>query len=505
VPRGVDINTLAALIRRLPSLGRRWRGALGVALLAFGLGCGRTSVPQPDVLLITVDTLRPDYLSMNGYDRATTPLLDRILAEGMYFDQAVSPIARTTPALASLLTGAYPHQTGIRTLTDTLDSNTRTLPEILRDDGYQTLAVVTNQVLVRSRGLSRGFDTYDMDADDRNGRATTSAALEHMAKLDPRVPSFVWVHYIDPHVPYHTDPAIASRMDPGYVGRYRFHFGWARQLGEPLSRHSPFPADLPKSIAAHRNPLSAAVNAHIRRLYAADIRSLDTELDRLVRAARQQFVDDLIIVFTADHGESLGEHDFYFDHGDYVYNAGTRVPLAILLPETHPLHARGRCAGWVSLTDVAPTLLEILGRDPSELGPQVEGRSLAACLRGEGLTEVPVFSESGRSFFADLIRDRTANDLTDRFRSVTFRDWKLIWHPQAPESRRWELYDLKRDPNETHNVYRPNHPKVAELRLQLQRWHTREPASHAQRAITEQDRRALSELGYIESEAPTSQ
>ncbi|MGE4606674.1 MAG: sulfatase [Myxococcota bacterium] len=478
-----------------------------IAALLFGLGlaCGPPKGPAADVLLITVDTLRPDYLSMNGYDRATTPKLDRILADSLYFDQATSPIARTTPALASLLTGAYPHRTGVRTLTGELASDVTTLTEILRGDGYQTLAVVSNQVLVRARGLSRGFDTYDMAADDRDARATTNAVLEHLQELDPSDPTFVWVHYIDPHVPYHTDPAIVARMDPGYTGRYRFNFGWMRQLGEPRDNHQPFPEDLPKQIAAHRNPLSDEVNAHIRRLYAADIRALDSEIDRLVDAARERFGDDLIIVFTADHGESLGEHDFYFDHGDYVYNASTRVPLAILLPKSHPLHATGRCTGWVSLTDVAPTLLEIHGRDAAELGTQLEGRSLSSCLRGEGLAQEPIFSESGHSFFGDLIRGRTANDLTDRFRSVTLGDWKLIWSPSAAEPDAWQLFDLREDPDETRNLFHPGHPKIAKLRSHLDAWLAREPASDTQRAIDDEDRRALAELGYIESETPANE
>ncbi len=490
----------------LPPHRPYFRPAITTLLIGLVVACGGPqSSPPADVLLITVDTLRPDYLSMNGYDRATTPNLDRILAEGLYFEQAVSPIARTTPALASLLTGAYPHKTAVRTLTDTLASDVTTLPEILRADGYQTLAVVSNQVLVRSRGLSRGFDTYDMDGDDRDARATTRAAIEHIGKLDSRDPSFVWVHYIDPHVPYHTDPAIAARMDPGYSGRYRFNFGWARQFGEARDKHSPFPEDLPKSVAAHRNPLTDEENAHIRRLYAADIRSLDGEVDRLVDAAREHFGDDLIIVFTADHGESLGEHDFYFDHGDYVYNAGTRVPLAILLPESHPLHARGRCQGWVSLTDVAPTLLELLDRDTAELGSQLEGRSLTPCLRGETLAQTPVYSESGHSFFAHLIPHRTANDLSDRFRSVTLGGWKLIWHPAAPEPDAWQLFDLRDDPDETRNLYRPDHPELAELRTHLNAWLALEPAGATQPAISEQDRRALTELGYIESGTPTSE
>jgi len=479
--------------------------AIVVLLLGLELACAQPHRPTADVLLITIDTLRPDYLSINGYDRVTTPKLDRLLADGMYFEQATTPIARTTPALASLLTGAYPHRTGVRTLTGTLDDDVTTLTEILRNSGYQTLAIVSNQVLVRSRGLSRGFDTYDMAADDRDARATTNATIEKFQTLDPRDPTFVWVHYIDPHVPYHAEPAVAARMDPGYTGPYRFNFGWMRQPGEHHAKHRPFPKDLPKRIVAHRNPLSAEVNAHIRRLYAADIRTLDSEINRLVHAARERFGEDLIIVLTADHGESLGEHDFYFDHGDYVYNASIRVPLAFLLPKSHPLHASGRCRGWVSLTDVAPTILELIGSDPAELGEQREGRSLTSCLKGEALADVPVYSESGHSYFAHLVRNRTQNTVADRFRSVTLGDWKLIWSPSAPQPEAWQLFNLREDPHETNDLFQPEHPMASALKGHLDAWLSREPAGDTQPSISDEDRRALVELGYIESASPTSE
>ncbi|MCZ6767583.1 MAG: sulfatase-like hydrolase/transferase, partial [bacterium] len=119
------------------------------------------------VLLLTIDTLRPDYLSLNGYDRATSPFLDDFLADAFQFSRAITPIARTTPALASLLTGAYPHTTGVRTLTDSLSDEVTSIAEVFREAGYQTVAVVTNNVLKPERRLDRGFDVYDMERDIR--------------------------------------------------------------------------------------------------------------------------------------------------------------------------------------------------------------------------------------------------------------------------------------------------------------------------------------------------
>ena len=148
------------------------RGRLRAGLLAASLAACTPGDPgKPSVLLLTLDTLRPDNMSMNGYDRPTTPFLDSLAAEGWYFEQAVAPVPRTTPALASLLTGAYPHTTGVRTLTDTLSSEVIPVTEVLRASGYQTLAVVTNQVLPRRRGLARGFDAGSGESEDQFGIA----------------------------------------------------------------------------------------------------------------------------------------------------------------------------------------------------------------------------------------------------------------------------------------------------------------------------------------------
>lgn len=479
----------------------RLLGSLLVGALALGLGsCGRDRPVEPlSVLLLTVDTLRPDYMSRNGYDRPTTPFLDRLLADGLDFPQALTPIARTTPAIASLLTGAYPHTTGVRKLTDPLAEEVTTLPELLDADGYQTFAVVTNQLMPPARKLDRGFDVYDWAGDVRTAPETTSVALDHLDRVDPTRPLLAWVHYIDPHMPYHSDSQIAERFNPGYDGPYRHNFGWQPRPGQSDRTFRVFPKKLPKPIAVHRNPLPARVNAHIRRLYAADIRYLDDHVGPLVARMRELYGDRLLIVFTADHGESLGERDFYFDHGDYVYHAELRVPLNFILPEQHPMQRSGQCRGWVSLLDVAPTVLDLLGREvPPSMADQLEGRSLLPCWRGDSLEPRPLFAESGHSFYFDYVRRRQRNDVAGRFRAVTLGDWKLIWTPFLPPEEAWELYNLSRDPGETVNVYDAGHAEARRLQRLLADWLRRGDRTGSQAPWTEQDLEALRSLGYID-------
>jgi arylsulfatase A-like enzyme len=457
--------------------------------------------PHWNVLLVTVDTLRPDYLSSNGYPLPTSPFLDRLLGEGFYFEQALAPVPRTTPALASLVTGAYPHKTRVRTLADRLPSELVTLAEALRAEGYQTVAVVTNLLLAAFRSLDAGFDVYDAAFDVRDASRTTDAALRHLEVADLDKPLFAWVHYIDPHVPYHPDRETAERFDPDYAGRFRLGFGRQPRAGEPDDLFREFPEGLRKSQVTHRNPLTRDENEHIRRLYAGEIRTVDAQIERLVDAVRERF-PRTVIVFTADHGESLGEHAFYFDHGDYVYNASSRVPLGFVLPAEHPWHGAGRRSGWVSLVDVAPTLFDLIGLSPPpEMAVLFEGRSLAPALRGQPMPPAPVFIESGTSFFPELVRRRQRNDQPGRFRAVVQDDWKLIWTPFLPDTEAWELYDLGSDPNETQNLYRhrADPARLAGLKRNLDAWlalGSAEPTPT--RALSDADRDALRRLGYLE-------
>lgn len=468
-----------------------------LALLALASSpVSATESPPPDVLLLTIDTLRPDYLSANGYDRPTSPALDALILSAWYFEDAATPIARTTPALASLLTGAYPHGTGVRALWENMPPEVVTLPQVLRAAGWQTFAVVTNDVLTPERGLDRGFDVYDTADDSRAARATTDRALQLLAQSPKDRPLFAWVHYIDPHMPYRSDPKHIGRFDPAYRGRYRLGFG---QQPPPGDSADPFPEDLSKVDATHRNVLPADVVAHVRRLYAADVRATDDEVARLLHAFQAGRGKNLLVIFTADHGESLGEHGYCFDHGDYVYDVEIRVPLAFALPVSHPLAGKGALAGRVSLVDVAPTLLELLGvQAPTEFAARVEGHTLTSWMRDGAQPARPIFAESGHAFFPQVVKRRVRNDLEGNFRCVVLDDWKLIWTPFQKGALEWELYDLRADPRELRDLWREDHSKFRELEPILREWVCGGPWQDEPSPIRQRDLEALRSLGYID-------
>lgn len=471
--------------------------AFGLAtLVATAAGCGTPYEGLPTrkrVLLITVDTLRDDHLSSRGYDRTTTPFVDSLLAGGITFTNAVTPIARTTQALASLLTGRYPKDHGVRLLFDSLGDGVPHLACLARDRGYETIAVVSNHILTAERGLGRGFSVYDHAPDARNAAANTRDALRHVADVDSDAALFLWVHYIDPHVPYFPPADVVDAFDPGYAGPFADGFGaLPGGIGE-----SAYPTELGKVNAVYRNRLPERVNAHVRRLYAAEIRRTDNAIAELVEKLRADRGGEWLIVFTSDHGEELGEHGLHYDHGDSVSEPALRVPLGIALPEGDPLHRVGRVDTRVSLVDLLPTLAELLDLDlPTESAHEL-GRSLVPAFRGVSLADRSTFAETGQSFYPDHVPRRVDFSVSGRLRSIARGDHKLIFTPGLPAGSAFELYDLARDPAERHDLYRADHPAAPPLQAELADWLGGDTA-HAGRRPSDADRKALRELGYVE-------
>ncbi|MHC4379749.1 MAG: sulfatase family protein [Planctomycetota bacterium] len=508
-------SLLRLLLTRLPmtklrSASKSTAAAAMILLTAALPSCGdseKASAEQPHILLLSVDTLRPDVLGMYGYDLETSPYLDALLADAFHFPKTVATVPRTTPSIASLLTGAYPHTTGVRVLMHPLREEVIPITEVLHGDGYRTIGVVTNQMLGPERKLNRGFDVYLPAKDTRDAAATTDVLLEQVAGHGFEQPLFLWAHYIDPHMPYVSDPSIIESFDPDYVGDYAKNFGQfpQRKPGQPRRKGhgGPYPPELGKAVAVHENPLAEPVVEHVRKLYAADVRSTDDQIRRLVEGLKESTGDNLIIVFTSDHGESLGEHDFYWDHGDYVYNAASRIPFAILLPDSHPAAGKGSYDRWVSGVDLVPTLMDLLDRPiPDSMSAQMDGRSLVPAMRGEDLPMEPVFVESGRSHFFEYVNGRADNTTAGKFRAIYADDWKLIWAPGHDDlAKSWQLFDLAADPHEETDLFRKDHPEFLRLRELMLPWAERSLGiADEEEEISAADRALMGELGYIDSE-----
>jgi arylsulfatase A-like enzyme len=356
--------------------------ALSALLAICAAACHRGEAPTagegpPSVILLTVDTLRADHLPFYGYDRDTAPRLSRLAADAVRFDRAFTTRGKTSPAYASMFTGFQPYRHGVVAIGHRLADANVTVAEVLAANGFQTLGFVSSTVMRgRLSHLHQGFDTWNDELPsressrsnyERRAAATTDAVLAGLAAADPAAPLFLFVHWIDPHGPY-APPADAER---------RFAGG----AGEPVEMHK---------VARYQRRKGKPTLSDYVADYDNEIVYVDREIGRVLdRLEELGLYDRSLVLFTADHGEALGEHDVWFRHGFHLHDVTHRVPLLV-----KPPRARGGGRDWdgaVSLVDVLPTVLDYLGL---ALPGPVEGDSLREIVdHDEGPRERLVFSD----------------------------------------------------------------------------------------------------------------
>ncbi|MBP1641364.1 MAG: Arylsulfatase [Acidobacteria bacterium] len=475
--------------------------ALGLALA----GCGRDSAPnaagerpgrRPDVLLLTIDTLRADHLSAWGYPRLTSPTLDRMAAEGTRFAFAQAQRPKTGPSFTSMFTSGYCSDHGVRRIGQPAGCSMRFLAEEMKELGYQTHAVVANAALAREFYFDQGFDTYietwgveprKAGLDPTGAEAVTDLAEAVVGKLDRDRPYFLWVHYVDPHEPY-TPP------EP-----FRDHFQGDGHSGPPV--------EVP---VARRNSRQSWNGIGRRQVldgrtdlpfyvarYDAEIRYVDDQIARLLEALRRRGdYDRMLTVMTSDHGESLGEHNYWFDHGMFGFQTCLHVPLVVRLPG---LARAAVDSGPVELVDLAPTILEVAGKRLRE-GTWMRGRSLVPRLRGEAPPARPIaFAEAGYSSREGWIRVATDGRFT-LHRLLDRADRRRVAHAD----REFALFDLAADPGETRNVADLHGADLTRLRDALAAWEQAAPLplrgdsdDCGDRAMESDTEAQLRALGYL--------
>jgi arylsulfatase A-like enzyme len=383
---------------------------------------------RPSVIVICVDTLRADHLASYGRHRPITPRIDALLARGVVMEKARTPIPLTTPAVASVLTSLYPHRHGSTRNGVPVYPGLTTLPGLLAGQGYQTAAVVSNWTLRDHLShLGAAFQSY-FEAYDRKRwrglfKSEGSAQLVNSTVFrwvdgprDPRRPFFLWVHYIEPHAPY------------------RFHGEYAGQVGIPDGA----PAD-----AAGR--------------YATEVAYVDARLGELLDGLEaRDLLGGNLVVLLADHGESLGEHSAW-GHGQVCYEECLRVPLGFVYPGAIPSGRRVRAQ--VTLLDIAPTILGLLGLDPPS---SMEGRNLSdVCAGRRELEEVPCYFQAQRG--AVLRRKHVDQGRVSGPLEISriFGESKTTvrYHSAGQVYR----YNLGADPGEWRNLARPGEELSADL------------------------------------------
>ena len=374
------------------------------ALVVAWLGRSAPSAPVvgsysgANVLLVTLDTTRADRIGCYGHRPAETPVMDALAAEGVLFEQCITPTAYTLPSHSSIMTGLYPPFHGVRLNGGAALADVHTtLAESLTAHGYRSGAFIGAFVLDQRWGLKQGFEHYDdrfeLAADQRLDLAgvqrpadrVVDAALTWLEEPGDR-PFFAWVHLYDPHTPY-------EPPEP-----YRVRFEERGKSG----------------------------------LYDGEIAFADAQIGRLLeRLEARGVADDTIVIILGDHGEGLGDHG-ESEHGYFIYDYSVRVPFLVRLPGSG---LRGvRIAAQVRTVDLAPTVLELVGGDIPE---PVHGESVVPLLVRPGI-------EGSRDAYSESMAVNLQYGWSALY-SVRTADYKFI---EAPRS---ELYDVREDPDESNN------------------------------------------------------
>jgi choline-sulfatase len=432
-------------------------GLLTLPCCAMLWGLALTSrawAKSPNVVLITIDTVRADHVGCYGDRQAHTPTLDALAREGVLFRTAVTAVPLTLPSHCSILTGTYPTVHGVRdNLGYILGDSPPTLATLLKQKGYATAAFVGADVLDARRGLNRGFDVYSspfrrkMGRDNplvfnlqelqRRAEAVVSDALGWMSTRPPgsKKPFFVWIHLYDPHTPYDPPPRFRALVRDPYDGEIAYADYAVGKFFEYLKRHA---------------------------LY-----------------------DPTLIVAASDHGESFGEHGEYM-HGFFIYDTTLLVPLIIKPPLGSSIAPR-RVDTPVRTIDIAPTILQFLGSPPA---PTMQGSGLLSLMMGKGTT-----SGTGTAYSETYYPNEFGWSVLRALRSGRFK------YIDAPKP---ELYDLVDDQREMHNIYETKRPIALELKSQFEslvaRVTPKEPPRRA--TVSPADVELLASLGYVGTSNP---
>lgn len=424
---------------------------------------------SPNVLLIVIDTLRADHLGCYGYEKDTSPNIDRFSKTGTLFVNAYCQMHTTGPSHASIFTSTYPRRHGVLKNGWLLAPSFPTLAEILKKNGYVTGAVVSSFALNSRFGYSRGFDHYDeafstedstmgnniiwenhqvTGAFDQRADVTTRKVIDWLEKHG-RKKFFLWAHYFDPHAPY-------SPPEP-------YDTLFTLKMDTSLSRE-----------IAH---------------YDGEIRFADREVNKVLDQLQYQGIDSkTLVIIMSDHGEGLGQHG-WMQHGMHLYDEETRIPLMLRLPGVIPENLRQEAT--VESIDLAPTILDLLGIDPEQ------GFS--------GLSLVPMIKDPEKAAGHKVFLERRLYE-TERLLGVDLKGnkfglrdgaLKYIW---APEEKTSELYNLEQDPGELENLIDQHSDLSRAMQDTIGRWKKEQDTGHEtpKQLVDPDAREKLRSLGYID-------
>ena len=480
---------------------------LPVLILLFFTACSEST--PPNIVLISMDTLRADHLGCYGYERDTSPAIDNFAQNSTIFQNCYSASSWTLPAHATLFTALDPSYHKITKYYDTLDPSLVLLSEVLQEQGFTTAAFVNGGYLEPRFGFDQGFDTYDSTDPEKGNLEVILPKVEAWLKGEPERPFFLFLHCYDVHEPYHPLPEFKFKFGEKQpeidefirskfkllkdgvmipceevrklaVLRRSYPLGYMAilQLNKPES-DSGFAKGIFKCFPPLFDfPGSDACVRYLRACYDGSVRSLDRQFGIFLNMLQERgLLDNTLIIVTSDHGEEFREHGG-LGHGRTIHRELVHVPLIMKFPGN--AYEGVSLKGTAGLVDLMPTILDYL---KISIPGSVHGRSMLPLLEKKTIRN-SVIAETGAR---------------GKLRAVSFRTerWLYVWKMEEDVEK---LFDLKEDPEETRNVI-DLHPEIAaRFKIEVEAYLENGNRSPYKAGVLEADKtlqEQLQALGYI--------
>ena len=397
-----------------------------------------------NVIVISIDTLRADHLGIYGYQKPTTPNIDKFSQNAIIFEKAFAQSSWTLPSHAAMLTGRYPQKLDVEVLSDRLPQGS-TITEILKNNNYQTAAFTGGAFVDEQHGFSQGFDTFEeiqnwQDAEILTQKATSWLTSNQKNKF------FLFLHYFHVHDPYSPKADSAGLIDPNYKGNLKSF-------------------DISQIVKLNKGEITLPQSdlEHLKTLYDAELLEMDKELGKIFELLSEtKLIDNSIIIITSDHGEEFGEHGTWAMHAYSLYDELIHIPLIIRIPDFNQVK---RNANLAELVDIPKTIISLLNiKSPQEL----DGINLMDSFDGK-TSKKYVYSEtsSQKQQLLDNIERLTSNQKINEIPPQILeglnqqKKQKIKTHMVRTDNFKliknfdntMELYNLKDDPFEKNNIY----------------------------------------------------
>jgi len=423
-----------------------------------------------NIVLITIDTLRADHLSCYGYERNTSPNIDKIAKEGIRFTHALATSSWTAPSMASIMTSLYPISHGVKHgiiksekayNQEILDEKFNALAEILKNHGYTTFGAAANFHLFKEMGFGQGFDYYYCKGLD-NASALNDVIFSWKDNIKKCKKFFLWAHYFDPHEPYYArTPWINDYAAESWIGNTHLSKSYIEKLK--------------KLIPVLKKETGSL--GYLTSLYDSEINYVDYHIGNLIYELGSD--DNSLIIITSDHGEEFLDHGS-LGHATTLYQELIHVPLIIKLPFSFRESIDSVNDEPVSIIDIFPTILGVL-----EITPPSE-------IKGINLLDIKKQPKRQKRdyLFSELTREQI-------LKTILSKNWKYIYNYR---NKKGELYNITKDNREMENMIHKESSIAKELRKHLSHWISTSPkASPVKKKVKYREKtiEKLKSLGYI--------